>query len=156
MRYAYENLLHLQFKNTQPFDLNYYSDFLDFHFANDKIILMKFFIEHDYFLIIKGSKELLKYQGKHFSKIFPEGFERIAVNKFKEQLINYEQRDIKPFFDFFIRSLSNNQSFGFIESFKMKYFIYPTNKINELYIQANYLNNFSNLMIFQIFDNEEY
>jgi hypothetical protein len=156
MRYAYENLLHLQFKNTQPFDLNYYSDFLDFHFANDKIILMKYFIEHDYFLIIKGSKELLKYQGKQFSKIFPEGFERIAVNKFKEQLINSEQKDIKPFFDFFVKSLNNNQSFGFIESFKMKYFIYPSNTINELYIQANYLNNFSNIMIFQIFDQEEY
>ena len=68
MRYAYENLLHLQFKNTQPFDLNYYSDFLDFHFMNDKIILMKYFIQHDYFQIIKGSKELLKYQGKQFSK----------------------------------------------------------------------------------------
>ena len=66
MRYAYESLLHLQFKNMQPFDLNYYSDFLDFHFANDKIILMKYFIEYDYFLIIKGSKELLKYQGKLF------------------------------------------------------------------------------------------
>ena len=156
MRYAYENLLHLQFKNTQPFDLNYYSDFLDFHFANDKIILMKYFIEHDYFLIIKGSKELLKYQGKQFSKIFPEGFERIAVNKFKEQLMNYEQKDIKPFFDFFVKSLNNNQNFGFIESFKMKYFIYPTNNINELYIQANYLNNFSNVIIFQVFDQEEY
>ena len=156
MRYAYENLLHLQFKNTQPFDLNYYSDFLDFHFINDKIILMKYFIEHDYFLIIKGSKELLKYQGKQFSKIFPEDFERIAVTKFKEQLINNEQKDIKPLFDFFVRSLNNSQSFGFIESFKMKYFIYPTNKINELYIQANYINNFSNIMIFQIYDNEEF
>ena len=156
MRYAYENLLHLQFKNTVPFDLNYYSDFLDFHFINDKIILMKYFIEHDYFLIIKGSKELLKYQGKQFSKIFPDDFERIAINKFKEQLINSEQKDIKPLFEFFIKSLNNNQSFGFIESFKMKYFIYPTNIINELFIQVNYLNNYSTIMIFQIFDNEEY
>ena len=156
MRYAYENLLHLQFKNTVPFDLNYYSDFLDFHFANDKIILMKYFIEHDYFLIIKSSKELLKYQGKQFSKIFPDDFERIAINKFKAQLINSEQKDIKPLFEFFVKSLNNNQSFGFIESFKMKYLIYPTNIINELYIQANYLSNYSTIMIFQIFDNEEF
>ena len=156
MRYAYENLLHLQFKNTQPFDLNYYSDFLDFHFMNDKIILMKYFIEHDYFQIIKGSKELLKYQGKQFSKIFPDDFQRIAVEKFKEQLINDEQKDIKPLFEFFVKSLNNNQNFGFIESFKMKYLIYPTNTINELFIQANFVNNYSTLIIFQIFDNEEY
>jgi hypothetical protein len=38
----------------------------------------------------------------------------------------------------------------------MKYIIYPTNLINELFIQANYVNNYSNLMIFLIFDNEEY
>ena len=156
MRYAYENLLNLQFKNTQPFDLNYYSDFLDFHFTNDKIILMKYFIEHDYFLIVKGSKELLKYQGKQFSRLFPEDFERIAINKFKEQLINIEQKDIKPLYEFFVKSLNNNPSLGFIESFKMKYFIYPTTLVNEIFIQANYVNNFSTVMIFQIFDNEEY
>ena len=156
MRYAYENLLHLQFKNTVPFDLNYYSDFLDFHYINDKIILMKYFIEHDYFLIIKGSKELLKYQGKQLSNLFPEDFESIAINKFKEQLINEEQKDMKPLFEFLIKSLNNNQNFGFIESFKMKYFIYPTNLINELFIQANYINNYVTIIIFQIIDNEEF
>jgi len=156
MRYAYENLLHLQFKNTQPFDLNYYSDFLDFHFMNDKIILMKYFIEHDYFQIIKGSKELLKYQGKQFSKIFPDDFQRIAICKFKEQLINQEQKDIKPFFEFFVKNLNNNQSFGFIESFKMKYLIYPTDTVNELFIQGNFVNNYATLIVFQMYDNEEY
>ena len=155
MRYAYESLLHLQFKNMQPFDLNYYSDFLDFHFANDKIILMKYFIEYDYFLIIKGSKELLKYQGKLFSKIFPPLFEDTAINKFKEQLINEEQKDKKPLFEFFMKNMSLSQNFGFIESIKMKYFIYPTNSINELFIQANYINNYNNLMVFQDTGKEE-
>ena len=157
IRYAYESLLHLQFKNMQPFDLNYYSDFLDFHFLNDKIILMKYFIEYDYFLIIKGSKELLKYQGKLFSKIFPPLFENTAINKFKEQLINQEQKDKKPLFEFFMKSMSLNlhPSFGFIESIKMKYLIYPTNSINELFIQANYINNYNNLMIFEELGNYE-
>ena len=151
MRYAYENLLHLQFKNTQPFDLNYYSDFLDFHFLNDKIILMKYFIQHDYFQIIKGSKELLKYQGKQFSKIFPDDFQNIAICKFKEQLINQDQKDIKPFYEFFVKNLNNSQSFGFIESFKMKYLIYPTDTVNELFIQGNFVNNYSTLMVFHYF-----
>ena len=155
MRYAYESLLHLQFKNMQPFDLNYYSDFLDFHFSNDKIILMKYFIEYDYFLIIKGSKELLKFQGKLFSKIFPPLFEHSAMNKFKEQLINQEQKDKKPLFEFFMKSMSLNQNLGFVESIKMKYFIYPTNSINELFIQASYVNNYNNLMIFEDIGKEE-
>ena len=155
MRYAYESLLHLQFKNMQPFDLNYYSDFLDFHFANDKIILMKYFIEYDYFLIIKGSKELLKYQGKLFTKIFPQAFETTAINRFKEQLINKEQKDKKPLFEFFMKSMSTNQNLGFIESIKMKYLIYPTNSINELFIQANYINNYNSIMIFEDLGKEE-
>ena len=155
MRYAYESLLHLQFKNMQPFDLNYYSDFLDFHFANDKIILMKYFIEYDYFLIIKGSKELLKFQGKLFSKIFPPLFENIAINKFKEQLINQEKKDKKPLFEFFMKSMSLSQNLGFVESIKMKYFIYPTNSINELFIQASYINNYNNLLIFEDSGKEE-
>ena len=156
MRYAYESLLHLQFKNMQPFDLNYYSDFLDFHFLNDKIILMKYFIEYDYFLIIKGSKELLKYQGKLFSKIFPPLFESIAISKFKEQLINQEQKEKKALFEFFTKSMSLNlnTNLGFIESIKMKYIIYPTNSINELFIQANYISNYNNLMIFEEVGNE--
>ena len=157
MRYAYESLLHLQFKNMQPFDLNYYSDFLDFHFSNDKIILMKYFIEYDYFLIIKGSKELLKFQGKLFSKIFPPLFETTATNKFKEQLINQEQKDRKPLFEFFMKSMSPNvnPNLGFVESIKMKYLIYPTNSINELFIQANYVNNYNNIMIFEDTGNDE-
>ena len=103
---------------------------------------MKNFIEHDYFLIVKGSKELFKYQGKQFSRLFPEDFKRIAINKFKEKLISIEQKDIKPLYEFFVKSLNNNLSLGFIESFKMKYFIYPTTLVNELFIQANYVNNF--------------
>ena len=75
---------------------------------NDKIILMKYFIEYDYFLIIKGSKELLKYQGKLFSKIFPPLFESIAISKFKEQLINQEQKEKKALFEFFTKSMSLN------------------------------------------------
>ena len=38
----------------------------------------------------------------------------------------------------------------------MKYLIYPTDTINELFIQGNFVNNYSTLMIFQLYDNEEY
>ena len=50
---------------------------------------------------------------------------------------------------------SNLKNYGFIESFKMNYIIYPTNLINELFVQANYRIGYSNLIIFVKSNNSE-
>ena len=37
----------------------------------------------------------------------------------------------------------------------MKYFVYPTNMINELLMQANFVNGFTNIMIFEELEGEQ-
>ena len=155
MRYAYETLLHIKFKNMLPFDLGFFSDFLDYHFNGDKLFLLKYIIDRDTFTIIKGSKEFLKYQGNSLDSIFPEYLKDIGLNLFKSQLEDVERENQKPIFNFIIKDLVHNEAFGFVDSFKMKYFVYPTNMINELLLQANFINCFTNIMIFEEYEGEQ-
>ena len=149
MRYAYETLLHIKFKNMTPFDLGFFSDFLDYHYSKDKLFLVKYIIDRDTFTIIKGSKEVLKFQNNSLESIFPDYLKETGLELFKNQLENVEKEDQKPLFNFVIKDLYHSEIFGFVDSFKMKYFVYPTNMINELLLQANFINNFTNIMIFE-------
>ena len=153
MRYSYETLLHIKFKNMTPFDLGFFSDFLEYHYNGDKLFLLKYIIDRDTFTIIKGSKEVLKYQGNSLDSLFPEYLKETGLNLFKNQLENVEKNDQKPIFSFVIKDLGHQEAYGFVDSFKMKYFVYPTNMINELLMQANFVNGFTNIMIFNGFTN---
>ena len=155
MRYSYETLLHIKFKNMTPFDLGFFSDFLEYHFNADKLILVKYIIDRDTFTIIKGSKEVLKYQGNSLDSIFPEYLKETGLNLFKNQLENVDKTDQKPIFSFVIKDLAHQEAYGFVDSFKMKYFVYPTNMINELLMQANFVNGFTNIMIFEELEGEQ-
>ena len=155
MRYAYETLLHIKFKNMASFDLNFFQDFIDYHYTKDKLLLVKYIIDRDTFTIIKGSKEILKYQDSSLESIFPEYLKETGLELFKNQLENVEKNDQKPLFSFVIKDLYHNESFGFVDSFKMKYFVYPTNMINELLMQANFINSFTNIMLFEELEGEQ-
>ena len=154
MRYIYETLINSKKSyHIQPFDLNNYSEFLEFHFTNSRTFLLKYKIDQELFFIIKGSKEILKYQGNRFCLIFPEELRKIALNKFKSQLNDISENESKHIFEFIMDS--NFKNYGFIESFKMNYVIYPTNIINELFIQANYRVSYNHLIIFVKTNNTE-
>ena len=155
MRYAYETLLHIKFKNMTPFDLGFFTDFLEYHYSKDKLFLVKYIIDRDTFTIIKGSKEVLKYQDNSLESIFPDYLKETGLELFKNQLENVEKNDQKPLFSFVIKDLYHSETFGFVDSFKMKYFVYPTNMINELLMQANFINNFTNIMIFEELEGEQ-
>ena len=154
MRYAYETLLHIKFKNMTPFDLGFFNDFIEYHYTKDKLFLVKYIIDRDTFTIIKGSKEVLKYQDSSLESIFPDYLKETGLELFKNQLENVEKNDQKPLFSFVIKDLFHNESFGFVDSFKMKYFVYPTNMINELLMQANFINSFTNIMLFEELEGE--
>ena len=155
MRYSYETLLHIKFKNMTVFDLGFFSDFLEYHFNTDRLFLIKYIIDRDTFTIIKGSKEVLKYQDNSLDSIFPDYLKETGLNLFKSQLENIEQTAQKPIFTFVVKDLAHQEAYGFVDSFKMKYFVYPTNMINELLLQANYTNGFTNIMIFEELEGEQ-
>jgi hypothetical protein len=137
-----------------PFDLGFFTDFIDYHYSKDKLFLVKYIIDRDTFTIIKGSKEVLKYQDSSLESIFPDYLKETGLELFKNQLENVEKNDQKPLFSFVIKDLYHSESFGFVDSFKMKYFVYPTNMINELLMQANFINGFTNIMLFEELEGE--
>ena len=152
MRYAYETLLHLNVKNSiQNFDLINYADFLDFHYNNDKIFLLKYNIFKKSFLIIKCSKNLIKYQGKSLTAIFPDFYKIHGINNLIRQLKNNDQNsnESKSIIEFIIKDLSHDENLNFIDSFKIKYTISPTDDIDTILLQGNYINNYVNYIIFK-------
>ena len=96
MRYIYETLINSKYYHIQPFDLNNYSEFLEFHFSNSRTFLLKYNIEQGSFFVIKASKEILKYQGRRFCYIFPPELRNYASYKFKSKLNDMEEKDSKP------------------------------------------------------------
>ena len=153
MRYIYEILVNAKFSHTQPFDLNTYSEFLEYHFSHSRILLLKYNIEKEVFLIIKGSKEMQKYQGKQFSTIFPRELREEGSLLFKDQLNNLNKNESKTIFEFVVETKIKDTKF--IDSFKMNFAIYPTCLINELFLQANYKIGYMNLIIFESYNEEE-
>ena len=153
MRYIYEILVNTKFSHTQPFDLNAYSEFLEYHFSSSRILLLKYNIQKEVFFILKGSKEMQKYQGKQFLKIFPRELRHEGASLLKHQLTNINKNESKNIFEFVIET--KIKDIKFIDSFKMNFSIYPTSFINELFIQANYKIGYSNLLIFESYNQEE-
>ena len=153
MRYIYEILVNAKFSHTQPFDLNTYSEFLEYHYEHSRILLLKYNIEKEVFLIIKGSKEMQKYQEKQFNHIFPRELKDEGSLLLKQQLYNLNEEDSKAIFEFVVES--KIKDVRFIESFKMNFAIYPTCYLNELFLQANYKIGYMNLIIFESYNQEE-
>lgn len=44
LRFIYETLINTQLKNVNEFDIGFYTDFLNFHYSQDKILLLNFSI----------------------------------------------------------------------------------------------------------------
>ena len=134
LRFAYDSLLHQKFKNEQAFDFSIYNEFLSDRFEKDKIILIKYIIDKDAFMIVKCSKDFIKNEGKNLENIFPEFMKITSIEKLKNQLKSIDQNEYTQIFEFIIKSVNNQDKDSFIEAFRMEYFIYPTFKINEIFI----------------------
>ena len=149
LRYCYETLLHLNFRNVQLLELNNYSDYLDHHFNSDKLLLIKYVIDSDLFYIIKCSKEFLRQQGDNLEVIFPDYLDKIGVKKLIDQLSNLDKNG-KTIFEFVIKDILKDSNIGYIQAIKIKYFIYPTNNINEIFIQGNYISGYVDYLVYVV------
>ena len=154
MRYCYETIIHNHHQNTSNFDLNNFSEFLEYYYKNNKSILLKYRIEQDDFIIIQAGKEINKYQGYLFNIIFPAFLKKIEIERFKSYLSDIESIH-KPFFEFIVNDITHNQQYNFVEIFRIKYKIYPPIHLNEPYIHAIYKNGYSSIMIFKVFEDKE-
>ena len=57
-------------------------DFIEYNYANNKSFIIKNIIDQDVFIILKGSKEIIKYQNQHFENLFPSEFQNDVIIKF--------------------------------------------------------------------------
>ena len=155
LRFIYETLVNHKIKNSNEFDIGFYLEFLNFHYSQDKILLLNFSIERRVFTIIRGSKQLLKYTGKNFDNLFPDFFKTYGINMCMDKLKNADLRDNKNYLELICKDLSSNETIGFITPFKIEYSVYPTIKIDELIIDMNFQTDYSNIIIFKVENNSK-
>ena len=153
LRFIYETLINTQLKNVNEFDIGFYTDFLNFHYSQDKILLLNFSIERRLFTIIRGSKQVLKFTGKNFDSLFPEFFKVYGINMCMDKLKNSDIRDNKNFIEIICKDLSSNETIGFVSPMKIEYSVYPTINIDELLIDMNFIIDYTDIIIFQIESN---
>ena len=60
LRFIYETIINSKIKNGSEFDINYYNDFLEFHFKHDRLLILNYSIERRLFTI----KVVLQPQSK--------------------------------------------------------------------------------------------
>ena len=149
LRYLYETVLHSRIKTFHnDLEVNFFEDFLDFHFSNDRLILIKYTIDKKNFTIMKGSRKILQYKQKPLETLFPDYIKEKGLEMFLSQLkVNAKGRNV---FEFVIKDLNHKDTLGYVEAFKMKYFIYPSNNENEILIQVNYITDHKHIIIFEI------
>ena len=149
LRYIYETALHSRIKTFHnELEVNFFEDFLDFHYGNDRLILLKYTIDKKAFTIVKGSKKIMKYKQKPFEALFPEYIKEKGIEIF-QSCLKCETYRTNNIFDFVIKDLNHKESLSYIQSFKMQYYIYPSNDVNEILIQANYITDYKNVIIFE-------
>ena len=153
LRFIYETLINNKIKNSNEFDINYYNDFLNFHYIHDRLLYLNFSIERRIFTIINGSRELLKYSGKDFEIIFPNFFKSYGINMCLDKLKNTDITDKKNFIELICKDLSSNEILGYIFPIKIEFSVYPTIKIDELLISMNYRTDYTNILIFRTTNN---
>ena len=153
LRFIYETLINTKIKNSNEFDINFYNEFLNFHYKHDRLLYLSFSIERRIFTIIRGSKELLKYSGKDFEIIFPNFFKSYAINMCLDKLKNSDITDKKNYIELICKDLSSDETLGYIFPIKIEFSVYPTIKIDELLISMNYRTDYTNILIFRTTNN---
>ena len=153
LRFIYETLINTKIKNSNEFDINFYNEFLNFHYKHDRLLYLNFSIERRIFTIIRGSKELLKYSGKDFEIIFPNFFKSYAINMCLDKLKNSDITDKKNYIELICKDLSSDETLGYIFPIKIEFSVYPTIKIDELLISMNYRTDYTNILIFRTTNN---
>lgn len=157
LRYLFENILHTKIKGFHnDFDINYFEEFLDFHYLNDRLFLLKYSIDKKDFIFIKGSKKIMKFNTMGFDSLFPEFAKEKGQEIFEDQLKS--NTSSKSIFEYIVKDLNTPEVMGYVQPFKMKYYVYPSNREREMLIQAHYVVDYTNVMIFETnsSSNEEY
>ena len=148
LRFIYETLTKIPLSSNHDFfDVTLYSEFIDYHYKNDKMILLKFSLEERMTILLKAGGILKKYRNKPFEVIFPEELKFFGISKFVELINMNNFKDNNNVFEFVMKAESDSQNY--VESFKMKFVTFPTIEANELIIYGDYSNSYDEVLILE-------
>ena len=146
-RFIFESISKKPFTfNNKIYDINVYLEYLNYHFHNEHIILLNYSLNCNLIYILKAGGILKKYTNKLFDSLFPLELRKVGISKFTEILHSNNLKDENNIFDFVIEKPDDIED-GYIESFKMKYEIYPSLELNQFIIKGKYIESHENIII---------
>ena len=146
LRYVYERISQIPLKgNNELFDVSVYNEFIDFHYNNDKMLLMKYSLVSNSVVIFKAGGELKCFVNKPFDTLFERNVRNYAVKKFIQLINTNDFNDETNVFEYFIHK--EDEEF-YVHNFIFKYVIYPSIETDEMIISGDYSLNKNDMLVF--------
>lgn len=143
----------LKFYNNALFNINYYDDFLNEHYNNDRQFTFKYNLKSKAFTILRTGKDFSNIRGENLRELFP--FKNYALCSLEKIIKGSDEKtnsgDI--FFYFPVKDFQHNLSY--INSCKMKIVVLPTINLEECLILSLYQTENENVIVSYIDNNNE-
>ena len=151
LRYVYERISQVPLKgNNELFDVSIYNEFIDFHYNNDKMLLMKYSLISNSVVVFKAGGELKCFVNKPFDTLFERNVRNYAVKKFIQLINTNDFNDEKNVFECFIHKDNgddDNDDGDYVHNFLFKYIIYPSIETDEMIISGDYTLNKNDMLV---------
>lgn len=155
IKYILESALNkkLKFYNNTLFNINYYDDFLNEHYNNDKQFTFKYNLKTKIFTIIRTGKDFSNIKGENLKELFPFG--NYALHSLEKILKETDEKVNSGgvLFYFPVKDFQHNLSY--INSCKMKIIVLPTIDLEECLILSLYQTESDNIIVSYIDDSNE-
>ena len=145
LRYVYARISQVPLKGSgEMFDVSVYNEFIDFHYSNDKMLLMRYSLISNSVVIFKAGGELKCFVNKPFDTLFERNLRSYAVKKFVRLINTNDFNDEHNVFEYFITKDDEEYS----HDFTFKYIIYPSIDTDEMIISGDYTLNKNDMLVF--------
>ena len=149
LRFIFENICVRSMTDGYEFlDLTNYDDYLEYHFKNDNFLLIHYGLVAKDCMIIKSSADFRKYLNYCLDMLFPSKLRNFGKEKFITNINTNNFKDDLNVFEYIVTNLKNEGS-GFIESFYMKYVMFPSVDSGEVLVSGHFLLGNKEPIIFQ-------
>ena len=149
LRYVFENVAAKSLKGNYEFlDLTNYDDYLDYHFKNDNFLLIHYGLVAKDCTIIKSSSDFRRYLNFCLDSLFPKALRQFGKERFITSINTNDFRDDLNIFEYVVTNLKNMGT-GYIESFFMKYVMFPSIDSGEVLINGHFLLGSKEAIIFK-------
>lgn len=148
IRHIYELIIKNTLPDAHEFDVTTLYDFLDLHFRSDQIVMIKYSFKSNSSYIIKAGGVIKNNINKPLESIFPTRVKMVGISMFLELLHKNDFKSDKNIFEFVVKQLSEPYN-QYVESFLMKYVLYPSIETDEMMIVGSFNIGYSDAIVFE-------